>query len=335
MKNFRLPISDCRLPGEPPGCADDFCPIVNRQSSIGNALGFTLIELLVVISIIGLLAGLSVPVLKNLGKDNAQISAVRQILDDVARARQLAISRHTTVYMVFVTTNFFDMRSPNGTTLMGDLGNPANYPNFPAASAFADRDEALITATNLVADQLSGYGFLALRSVGDQPGQGVPQYIGEWKSLPDGTYIAPEKFYWYGAYMQIPQWQSQYARPAITNFARVQVPFLTGKIKSQIWSDPARYYSFSMPCLMFDYQGRLVNEDGSLVSGGADIPLVQGRVSYGMDVNKQPAFTTVNAADISETPPGNSGIGNNNFSYQVIHIDALTGRASLEQYKMP
>ena len=75
--------------------------------------GFTLIELLVVISILGLLAYLTMPALKNFGKSDATISASRQLLDGVARARQLAISQRTTVYMVFVPTNFWVDASGN------------------------------------------------------------------------------------------------------------------------------------------------------------------------------------------------------------------------------
>src|SRR5437016_6365327 len=75
-----------------------------RRSS---SAAFTLIELLVVISIIGLLAGLAVPVMRNF-KPNVVSGATRQLLDDVHRARQLAISQRTTVYMVFVPTNFYN-----------------------------------------------------------------------------------------------------------------------------------------------------------------------------------------------------------------------------------
>ena len=60
-----------------------------------------------VIAILGILAAMTVPVLKNFAKSDATLGASRQLLDGVARARQLAISHRTTVYMVFVPTNFW------------------------------------------------------------------------------------------------------------------------------------------------------------------------------------------------------------------------------------
>src|SRR4051812_4982181 len=68
---------------------------------------FTLIELLTVIAIVGILAALLAPVLKNFSKPDVTVAATRQMLDDVARARQLAISQRSTVFMVFVPTNFW------------------------------------------------------------------------------------------------------------------------------------------------------------------------------------------------------------------------------------
>ena len=138
---------------------------------------FTLIELLVVISILGIMAALTVPVLKNFAKSDATLGASRQLLDDVARARQLAISQRTTVYMVFVPANFW----------------------YAALDEFSRLDNGLTpaeltAAVNLCDKQLTGYIFVSLRSVGDQPGQGVPHYLAPWQTLPDSTFIALAKF---------------------------------------------------------------------------------------------------------------------------------------------
>src|SRR5439155_26758922 len=105
---------------------------------------FTLIELLVVISIIGLIAAIAVPVVHNF-KPNVVAGGSRQLLDDVHRARQLAISQRTTVYMVFVPTNFWS--------------DPAYNP-----STWTPND--LRKATNLFDKQMIAYNFVSLRRLG-------------------------------------------------------------------------------------------------------------------------------------------------------------------------
>ena len=117
---------------------------------------FTLIELLVVITILGILAGLAVPALKNISKSDANTSAARQMLDDIGRARQMAISRHTTVYLVLVPTNFFNLPcSYNGTP----------YPNLPAGinamPPGSDRQTGLTTMTTAMATKAPAASFLA------------------------------------------------------------------------------------------------------------------------------------------------------------------------------
>lgn len=130
-----------------------------------NITAFTLIEMLVVISIIGVLLYLSLPALKNMSKSDAMGIANRQLMDDIARARRLAITHRTTVYMVFVPSNISSLVS-----LPPEL---------------QDRYERLA---------MSGYNIFAFRSAGEQPGKIRPRYFREWRDLPDGIFIAPWKF---------------------------------------------------------------------------------------------------------------------------------------------
>src|SRR5688572_21138075 len=92
---------------------------------------FTLIEMLVVIAIIGILAAISLPVLSNFRGENLA-GGVRQLMGDINRARQLAISQRTTVYMVFMPTNFW-----NAPAAWDSVANPAYASLTPAEMAQA------------------------------------------------------------------------------------------------------------------------------------------------------------------------------------------------------
>ncbi len=87
-----------------------------------------------------------------------------------------------------------------------------------------------------------------------------------------------------------------------------------------------------LPYVAFDYAGRLISElDAAGNYRDAYIPLAKGSVSYGLDAaTRLPTLSTLSPLDVRETPVGNS----TDISYNVIHIDALTGRASLESHKM-
>ena len=267
------------------GTEVDDVKIRNPKFAARAFRAFTLLELLVVISILGILAALSVPALKNLGKSNAQVGAARQLLDDVGRARQLAISQHTTVWMIFVPENFWSYL-------------PANI-------------LAQATTTNLLDKQLTGYTFLSLRSVGDQPGQGFSHYLSDWKSLPDGAFIASNKFY--SAYSVINDYSIGASYPIYQFNYTNSFPFPTE-------TNFTHLVGFGLPYIAFNYLGQLTVDGTSLASRDEYIPLAQGTVAYAANANKVLQFA---APDATENPPGNS----TNSMFTVIHIDRLTGRA--------
>ena len=77
-----------------------------------------------------------------------------------------------------------------------------------------------------------------------------------------------------------------------------------------------------LPYLAFDYRGQLVS--------GRDeyIPLAHGSVLPAIDPNTK-ALQFGNP-DVMEVPSGNS----TNLSYNIVHINWLTGRAVLEYHKI-
>ena len=253
------------------------------------------------------------PAIKSLGKSNATVSATRQLLDDVARARQLAMSQRTTVYMVFVPTNFWANPYYNAsyTTWLNNL-----------------TEKQKIALTNLLDKQLTGYTFISMRTVGDQPGQMHTRYLARWQSLPDGAFIAKEKFSQPGIVVSSQAsplysfWNSDYPEAdnnriyAFTNMAVFSFP--TEDTVNQI----------SLPCIAFNYLGQLTFDSVNLADRDEYIPLARGTVSPGIDTGTRALVFGTASAD--ENPPGNS----TNISYNIIHIDRLTGRARLEFQKV-
>jgi prepilin-type N-terminal cleavage/methylation domain-containing protein len=272
---------------------------------------FTLIELLTVIGIIGLIAAVVGPSLTHFRKGDAMLAATRTMLAGVGRARQLAISQHTTVYMVFVPPNFWD------STL---------YPNATAYGNLPPSEQA--KATNILDKQLTGFTFVSLRSIGDQPGKNTPHYLAAWQSLPDKAFIADWKFkLGLNQTLFITDSASGQSFPvnrfSITN----NIPFPSDDAPYLGLPNMPRAYVW-LPYIAFDYQGRLVSGNGQLLGRDEYIPLAHGSVSPA--INSATKKPILGAPSIQEQAPGNS----TNSAYNLIHIDWLTGRARLEHQQV-
>jgi len=265
---------------------DDLRSARSIRSGTPAFAAFTLLELLVVIAIIGILAAIGLPKLSGFGKSNATIAATRQLLDDVSYARSRAIANRADVYIVFV---------PPAGNLPNNFMN--NLPMGPARTL----------ATNLMGSQFTTYALYSERNVGDQPGQRDPHYLTSWKTLPQGTFIATNKF-------------SNFTVDSVT-------PFRTGFFPFPLATNAPRL----LPYIAFDYQGKLVSDtdiNGRLQD--AIIPLARGSIFYDRDANGH--LVAPFAADVLENPPGNSRRTNTTWNW--IHINWLTGRARLERQEV-
>jgi prepilin-type N-terminal cleavage/methylation domain-containing protein len=235
--------------------------------------GFTVLEMLVVVTIIGFLAALAMPHLVGITQSNSMTAATQQLSAAVSLARQTAISTRSTVYIVFDT--------------------PSAYTGIPPQTG-------LNTYNTLALHQYAAYALVSPRSVGDQPGRPNPQYLTEWKILPDGVFFPTSMFTGSSVPFNVLTTNTLAAQShqnVVYPFTYASFPFPT-----------ASSTTVSLPCIGFSSLGQL------LVPNDQYIPLARGAVRY----------LPGNVVNAIESPSGNS---TNNCN--MIDIDYFTARPKL------
>jgi len=230
--------------------------------------GFTLIELLVVVTIIGLMAALSVPALKGFGQGNLINSVSRQLLDDIGYARSKAISDRCNVYVVFVSTNIVDSWN-RGVLEQGLQAAASELPNVESSRFLYG---ARLMCTNLLQQQYAAYAIYADRTVGDQPSKKNPRYLSEWKTLPDGVIIHPHKM----RDSTVSEWLNYKTNNYKQSNIGAPLPWIS------VHFPLAKGAEVYCPCIAFNYKGELIFPETGNAASSATFVSVPVSCDYEM-----------------------------------------------------
>jgi type II secretory pathway pseudopilin PulG len=242
--------------------------LATRKRGCPRSSAFTILEMLIVVGIIGFLAALALPHLTGMTQANSMTAAAQQMSAAVSLARQMAVSRRSTVYLVFDSPSAF---APPYSTPVNNLN----------------------TWSNLQTHEYTAYTLVSPRSVGDQPGRPNPQYLTEWKTLPAGVFIPTYMFNNAGPLITVSATNtlappsSQVHTFYFVPFPQVALPF-----------PAANAATVPMACIGFSPLGQLITPS----AGYPDvfIPLARGAVQY------LPNASGTYSAVATESPTGNS-----------------------------
>lgn len=280
---------------------------------------FTLIELLMVVAIIGILAAVGIPAITGLTSSNKSAVATGQLAGDLKLARTRAMAERTTVYVVFVPTNF------TGLNLVAPVDG-ASVPPRPTQADLALLERNRRLTEKLLNQKYTSYALYAERRVGDQPGRPSAKYISSWKALPEGSFVAAREF---DRMLSAQAWKNTPIGDRPLPYGQFPFP-----------SDTADCPLFPLPYIAFNHLGQMVvphyfafNQDPYVPVPGQPedeiIRVAQGGIFYprngttGRLINEA-AGDPFERAELTEVPSDSS-------DNQWVRVNWLTGRAQIDK----